>query len=208
MLVLDSLTLRYGEKTVLEGVSFEFLTGGITGIVGASGIGKSTLLHAVAGLKSPDSGKIHSSHDRISYIFQEPRLFPWMTALENITAVGANEETAKRLLAALFEDADEVAQKFPHELSGGMKQRISIARALAYEPTLLLLDEPFRGLDAEAKEKAVRLILDEIKKTHGRTALLVTHDEADLALCDRIVRMEGAPVSRLILEKSGSGKNE
>lgn len=208
MLVLDSLTLRYGEKTVLESVSFEFLTDGITGIVGASGIGKSTLLHAAAGLKSPDGGKIHSSHDRISYIFQEPRLFPWMTALENITAVGANEETAKRLLAELFDDADEVAQKFPHELSGGMKQRISIARALAYEPTLLLLDEPFRGLDAEAKEKAVRLILSERKKTHGRTALLVTHDEADLALCDRIVRMEGSPVSRLILEKSGSGKNE
>ncbi len=207
MLLLDSLTLRYGETTVLEDLSFEFPTG-IVGIVGASGIGKSTLLHAVAGLKSPDGGKIHSSHDRVSYLFQEPRLFPWMTALENITAVGASEERAKALLSELFEDADEVATKFPHELSGGMKQRVSIARALAFEPTLLLLDEPFRGLDAEAKAKATKLILYELNGTYGKTALLVTHDEADLALCQTVVRMDGAPVTTLRLEKSGKAKNE
>ena len=205
MPILENLTLRYGKQTVLDAVSFEFRTGSITGIVGASGIGKSSLLHAIAGLKSADGGKIICPNERIAYIFQEPRLFPWMTALENITAVGADEATAMHYLGALFEDADEVKDKLPHELSGGMKQRVSIARALAYAPDLLLLDEPFRGLDAETKEIVTRLILD---KTKGKTLLLVTHDEADLALCDEIVRMEGSPVSRLVLEKSGNAENE
>ena len=205
MPILENLTLRYGKQTVLDAVSFEFRTGSITGIVGASGIGKSTLLHAIAGLKSADGGKIIRPNGRIAYIFQEPRLFPWMTALENITAVGADEATAMHYLGALFEDADEVKDKLPHELSGGMKPRVSIARALAYAPDLLLLDEPFRGLDAETKETVTRLILD---KTKGKTLLLVTHDEADLALCDEIVRMEGSPVSRLVLEKSGNTENE
>ncbi|MBO5938107.1 MAG: ABC transporter ATP-binding protein [Clostridia bacterium] len=205
MLTLEHITLRYGKQTVLDGVSFEFLTGGITGIVGASGIGKSSLLHAIAGLTTISDGKIRSSHERLSYIFQEPRLFPWMTALENITTVGANEETAMRYLRILFDDAEEVAKKHPHELSGGMKQRISIARALAYAPDLLLLDEPFRGLDTEAKEIAARLILEETK---GKTLLFVTHEQADLALCDEIVRMEGTPVFRLMLEKSGRAENE
>lgn len=205
MLTLDHLTLRYGKKTVLEGVSFEFLTGSVTGIVGASGIGKSSLLHAIAGLKAPSGGKILSSHERISYIFQEPRLFPWMTALENITTVGANEETARHFLDLLFEDAKEVAEKYPNELSGGMKQRISIARALAFSPDLLLLDEPFRGLDTETKEKTAQLIL---RKTKGKTLLFVTHDESDLTLCQEIVRMDGSPISQLILEKSGRGENE
>lgn len=204
MLKLEHLTLRYGKQTVLDDITFEFCTG-ITGIVGASGIGKSTLLHAIAGLKAADDGKILSSHERISYIFQEPRLFPWMTALENITTVGVDKDTALRYLRILFDDADEVASKYPHELSGGMKQRISIARALSYAPDLLLLDEPFRGLDAETKEKVSALILEETK---GKTLLFVTHDEADLALCDEIVRMDGSPVSQLILEKSGNVETE
>ena len=205
MLKLEHLTLRYGKQTVLDDLTFEFCTGKITAIVGASGIGKSTLLHAIAGLKAANEGKILSSHERISYIFQEPRLFPWMTALENITTVGADKEVAMRYLRILFDDADEVASKYPHELSGGMKQRISIARALSFTPDLLLLDEPFRGLDAETKEKVSALILEETK---GKTLLFVTHDEADLALCDEIVRMDGAPVSRMILEKSGNVETE
>lgn len=205
MLTLEQLTLSYGKQTVLDGISFDFLAGGITGIVGASGIGKSSLLHAIAGLKEIRGGKIRSSHERLAYIFQEPRLFPWMTALENITAVGADEDTAMRYLRILFDEADEVAKKHPNELSGGMKQRISIARALAYAPDLLLLDEPFRGLDAEAKATAAELILTETK---GKTLLFVTHDEADLALCDEIVRMEGSPVSHLVLEKSGRAEIE
>ena len=200
MLTLEKLTLRYKKQTVLDGVSFEFSEQCTTGIVGASGIGKSTLLHAIAGLKQCDGGKILSSHDRISYVFQEPRLFPWMTALENVTSVGADEATAMRYLHALFEDAEEVAKKYPSELSGGMKQRISVARALAYDPDLLLMDEPFRGLDTETKSVVQALIFEELR---DKTILLVTHDEADLSLCDEIIRLQGNPVSTLILEKSG-----
>lgn len=205
MLTLEHLTLHYGKQTVFDGVSFSFAEQGTTGIVGASGIGKSTLLHAIAGLKKCDGGKILSSHRRISYIFQEPRLFPWMTALENITTVGATQERAMELLSLLFEDAEEVAKKYPNELSGGMKQRISVARALAFSPDLLLLDEPFRGLDAETKATVQQLIFREM---HGKALLLVTHDEADLALCDEVVRLQGSPVSTLILEKSETRESE
>ena len=205
MLTLENLTLRYQKQTVLDIVSFTFTDGCATAIVGASGIGKSTLLHAVAGLKRCDGGKILSSHERVSYIFQEPRLFPWMTALENITTVGATKDAAMQLLSLLFEDADEVANKYPQELSGGMKQRISVARALAYKPDLLLLDEPFRGLDAETKASVTRMIFEQMQ---GKTMLLVTHDDADLSLCDEVVRLTGAPVSSLLLEKSGSRKHE
>ena len=204
MLTLENLTLRYQKQTVLDRVSFDFAEGCTTGIVGASGIGKSTLLHAIAGLKKCDGGKILSSHERISYIFQEPRLFPWMTALENITTVGADEATAMRYLHALFENAEEVAKKYPHELSGGMKQRISVARALAYAPDLLLLDEPFRGLDGETKTVVQRLLLNEMQE---KTMLLVTHDDADLSLCDKIIRLQGVPVTELVLEKSGRREN-
>ena len=205
MLTLEHLTLRYEKQTIFDGVNFDFSEGCTTGIVGASGIGKSTLLHAIAGLKKCDGGKILSSHERISYIFQEPRLFPWMTALENITVVGAEEATAMRYLHVLFEDAEEVAKKYPNELSGGMKQRVSVARALAYAPDLLLLDEPYRGLDAETKTVVQRLIFNEMQ---GKTMLLVTHDDADLSFCDEIVRLQGTPVSALLLEKSGSRENE
>lgn len=205
MLTLENLTLRYKKQTVLDSVSFAFAEGCATAIVGASGIGKSTLLHAVAGLKKCDGGQILSSHERVSYIFQEPRLFPWMTALENITTVGATKDAAMQLLALLFEDADEVASKYPQELSGGMKQRISVARALAYKPDLLLLDEPFRGLDAETKASVTRLIFEQMQ---GKTMLLVTHDDADLSLCDQVVRLTGSPVSSLLLEKSGSREDE
>ena len=119
--------------------------------------------------------------------------------------VGAEKSLAEHYLHALFEDADEVAKKYPHELSGGMKQRISVARALAYAPDLLLLDEPFRGLDAETKTVVQRLIFNEMQ---GKTMLLVTHDDDDLSFCEEIVRMQGSPVSEILLEKSGSRKNE
>ena len=174
------------------------------GIVGTSGIGKTTLLQAIAGLKAPHAGKILSSYKKIAYIFQEPRLFPWMTALENITSVGADEETARQYLRALF-GSDEVAKKYPSELSGGMKQRVSIARALAYKPDLLLLDEPFRGLDAETKAETARLLFHQMK---GKTLLLVTHDADDLAFCHAVVRMEGTPHVRLVLEKEGRAETE
>ena len=196
MLKLENLTVEYQKNKILENVSVSFVDGTITAITGRSGIGKTTLLRVLCGLKKPSDGKVLSSYNRPAYIFQEPRLFPWMTALENVLAVCNDEEKARHYLSRLLPDEGALL-KYPHELSGGMKQRVSIARAIAYEPDLLLMDEPFRGLDPETKEETVRLVLDSIRR---KTVLTVTHDEEDL-VCDFVLRMENTPASHLILEK-------
>lgn len=197
MLKLENLTVEYQKNKILENVSVSFVDGTITAITGRSGIGKTTLLRVLCGLKKPSDGKVLSSYNRPAYIFQEPRLFPWMTALENVLAVCNDEEKARHYLSRLLPDEGALL-KYPHELSGGMKQRVSIARAIAYEPDLLLMDEPFRGLDPETKEETVRLVLDSIRR---KTVLTVTHDEEDLVWCDFVLRMENTPASHLILEK-------
>ena len=204
MLKLEDLTLRYGKNTVLSHLNHTFEDGRVNAILGASGIGKTTLLHLLANLSRPSEGVIVSTHQKPAYVFQEPRLFPWMTALENVTAVCPNRARALSLLASLFPDTD-VQNLYPHELSGGMKQRISLARALAYDADLVLMDEPFRGLDQETKRAVCDLVFKELK---GKTVILVTHDEEDLAYCDTVLRMVGTPVTRLKTEKSGTFGNE
>lgn len=207
MIKLENLTVRYREQTVLQDLCADLPEGKVIAITGASGIGKSTFLHILAGLLRPNSGKVVLRAKRIAYIFQEPRLFPWMTALENVSCVGADEQKAKELLERLLPDT-EAAQKYPAELSGGMKQRVSIARALAYDPDLLLLDEPFKGLDSETRESTANFLFEQMK---GRTVLMVTHDAEDLRYCDVILSMEQSPVTQLTdktkahkMEKSGT----
>ncbi|MBQ9086183.1 MAG: ATP-binding cassette domain-containing protein [Clostridia bacterium] len=199
MLNIEHLTLRYQKKTVLSDLSYSFAEGKITAILGASGIGKTTLLHVISGLLTPSEGRIQSSYERCAYLFQEPRLFPWMTALENVSAVCPDKAKALYFLGRLFPDSD-ISALYPHELSGGMKQRVSIARALAYAPDLVLMDEPFRGLDAETRLATSDLVFQTLRE---KTVLLVTHDEADLDYCDCVLHMVGSPVTGLESEKSG-----
>ena len=201
MLTLDHVDFSYGDTPILKDVTHTFLEGGITAITGASGIGKTTLLYLLAGLKQPTKGTCVNDHARISAIFQEPRIFPWMTALDNIKAVCRDDARARSYLQILFPDDASVAEKYPAELSGGMKQRISIARALAYNPDLLLLDEPFRGLDATAKEIALQTILREMR---GKTCILITHDHEDLVYADEHLYMDGTPDFTLRSVKLGS----
>ena len=198
MLTIENLSVSYKGTPVLKNLNACFSDGITTGLVGASGAGKTTLLRVIGGLLAPDEGHVISSYNRIAYVFQEPRLFPWMTALENVSAVCDNKKLAKEYLKGLQLHSDSLS-KFPHELSGGMKQRVSLARALAYEPDLLLLDEPFKGLDSETKREAMRFLFEHMQ---GKTVLMVTHDSDDLPFCHQILRFEGAPVSELILEKS------
>lgn len=193
MLRIENLTVKFEKETVLDDLSFSFPEGASLAIVGPSGVGKTTLLNALCGLKKPSSGSVLSDYRRVAYVFQEPRLFPWMTALENVETVTEDKARARELLEALLPDA---AEKYPHELSGGMKQRVSIARALAYEPDLLLLDEPFRGLDPETRDRTARFLFETMT---GKTVLMVTHDEEDLSHCAAILRLSDKGLS---LEKS------
>lgn len=196
MLAIEDLSFRYGKETVLEGLSFVFPEESITGLTGASGVGKTTLLHLLCGLKKPSGGRVNNTL-KTAVIFQEPRLFPWLTAYENVLAVCHDKEKAERALSLLF-PGETVGGKYPDELSGGMKQRVSIARALAYEPELLILDEPFKGLDAETKRRTIHTVFH---RRPGTTFLLVSHEAEDLALCDSVLRLSGKPADRLELEK-------
>ncbi len=191
MITLKNLTVKYQKQTVIKNLNFTFENGKIYGITGASGIGKTTLINAISGLV-PSRGEIISDEQKYAYIFQDSRLFPWLTALQNVECVCKDTQRASYFLGLLLPDGME---KYPHELSGGMKQRVSIARALAYDAPLMLLDEPFKGLDIETKQQTVDIVL---KQLEGRTAILVSHDESELALCDEVYKAEDSPITHLI----------
>ncbi len=204
MLKIENLTFKYDDKTIIDGLSYTFSDGIVTAITGASGSGKTTLLYLLCGLKNAQNGKIYNDHKKTATVFQEHRLFPWMTAIENITVTGTDISRAKELLKLLFPN-EEVDGKYPDELSGGMKQRIAIARALAYEPDFLLLDEPFKGLDKETKAIVADVVFSEMKH---KTCILITHDEDDLVYCQEHLSISGNPISRFKLVKSSSMKTE
>ena len=175
MLKIENLTKKFEKKTVLNNFSMTCPQKGVVAIMGASGIGKTTLLNIIAGIEKPDSGKIISSFKKISYKFQEPRLLEWLTAAENISAVMPESEFDVEKYLYLVELADS-ANKFPSELSGGMQQRVALARALAYGGDLLLLDEPFSAVDHNTKQILIDAIL---KYAQNYAVILVTHDISD-----------------------------
>ena len=202
MIKLKNVSVSYDGQSVIKNLSFTFEDGRIYAIAGASGIGKTTLLGAIAGLVPLSGGSIDSTHKKMSYIFQDARLFPWMSALENVKCVCDDEQKARRYLELLLPDS---ADKYPHELSGGMKQRVSIARALAYEADLVLLDEPFKGLDDASKDNTINVVLEALQ---GKTAILISHDKNELNLASDLYVMESSPVSALTKVKSGTPYSE
>ena len=182
MLKIESLTKSFGDKTVLRDLSISVAETGIVAIMGSSGIGKTTLLNIIAGLEAADSGAVSHTFEKISYKFQEPRLFDWLTAAENVVIVLDQSTAGARARELLCEVglADSLG-KYPSELSGGMQQRVALARAIAYGGDLLLLDEPFSTVDEETKKQLIALI-----KRYGEThaVILVTHDRAEAEALD------------------------
>ncbi len=182
MLKIESLSFSYGEKAVIKNLDLALPDHGLFALMGPSGCGKTTLLYLISGLSKPLGGKIERGSDKIAYAFQEPRLLPQKSALENVNFVlsrnGKNSGKAIELLAAL--GLEKEADRLPRELSGGMKQRVSIARALAYGGDITLLDEPFNGLDEAIKAKTAELL----KKTaESSLVVIITHSTEDAALC-------------------------
>ena len=173
MLKVSNLSFSFDDKEkLLSEFSLTAQNGERICVMGASGEGKTTLLKLIAGLLSPKSGKIEAE-GKIGMVFQSDVLFPWQTALENVKSV-CDEETAKRWLCAF--GLEEALDKKPAQLSGGMCRRVAIARAVAFEPDILLLDEPFKGLDEERKESIMTLIKEHFS---DRLVIFTTHDSRE-----------------------------
>jgi len=182
-------------KTVLQDVDLTLSQGGFHVILGRSGCGKSTLLRLIAGLETPDHGRIDLTGDKVGVVFQEPRLMPWLSVEENVGFLikgrVATDELAARVAAMLRTvGLARVARAWPDQLSGGMAQRVAIARALVSRPGLLLMDEPFGALDAFTR-KQMQDELVQIWRETGTTIVFVTHDiEEALRLGQSILVLE------------------
>ena len=176
------VTKKFADDTVVEDFSLRLKKDSPTVIMGESGGGKTTLLRIAAGLDAADSGSFDTEGENIAYMFQEDRLLPWKTALDNIRAVLPKEYhcLAEKYISLVGLDIETDGKKFPTELSGGMRQRVSFARFLAYieatSATLLLLDEPFSALDDATTEKMADLLR---KAAQNKYLLVVSHDKAD-----------------------------
>jgi sulfonate transport system ATP-binding protein len=183
----------------LDQVSLEVAPGEFACLIGASGCGKSTLLSLVAGLEQPTAGEVSVSGARMALMFQEPALFPWLTAAGNVElalrAIGAGRAERKQRAAELLEvvHLGGFGGKRPHELSGGMRQRVALARALAQDADVLLMDEPFGALDAMTRD-LLHDELDRICAERQLTVLFVTHNVREaVRLGDRVVVLSSRP---------------
>ena len=177
MITVKNLNKTFDSKKVLDNISTVIPDSGIFAVSGASGSGKTTFMRILAGLETPDSGTIDGLRDKkISVMFQEDRLLPWYSALENVAAV-CDKDIAKNWLQKV--ELAHAADKKPDELSGGMCRRVSLARALAFDGDILFLDEPFKGLDIELRERMAELIKDFAKT---KPVILITHDRWEAAL--------------------------
>jgi NitT/TauT family transport system ATP-binding protein len=201
-LVIDQVAKTFGETVALEPLSFRVEAGEFVVVIGPSGCGKSTLLHIIAGLLPPTGGQVwleNAREARFGVVFQEPGLFPWRTLLDNVAfgleeAGVAKAERVQKVKAILeLVGLSGFEKSYPHQLSGGMKQRAAIARAMVINPPVLLMDEPFSALDAQTR-RLLQLELARIHQESGKTTLFITHalDEAVL-LADRIVVLSARP---------------
>jgi NitT/TauT family transport system ATP-binding protein len=188
-----------GELKVLADISLTVQAGEIIALIGPSGCGKTTLLNIISGIAAPDRGTLRQSPSlRLAYVFQEPRLLPWKTVEGNIRFVQDNflaAQEGKEVREKLLQKTGLLAYKdsYPAQLSGGMKQRLELVRALAIKPQLLLMDEPFKSLDLALKFDLQRLLLTEHEQ-EGFALLFTTHDPDEaVMLADRVVVLSDKP---------------
>lgn len=202
LIQVKNVVKSYGQEKVIKRSSFELFKGEVLVVMGSSGAGKSTLLNLITQLEAVDEGEIIYSnmifegvHVPFPFVFQSTEsLLPWKTVFENITlvnpSVGALE--IEEILKVIGLDAHK--NKKPGALSGGMKQRLALARAIVCRSKILILDEPFSGLDEVMREKLQCFVL-ELKKIYDLTIILVTHDRDEAAkMGSRVIDVEGKPI--------------
>ena len=179
--VFEGLSKAYGENRVLRGIDFTLEEGSVTCLMAPSGSGKTTLFRVLLGLEAADSGRVRGVvTGRISMMFQEDRLCPTLTPVENVALVLGRDASRGGLRTMLEEILPAECLDQPAlELSGGMRRRVSLARAVAFPSDLVVLDEPFTGLDAATKRRVIEFIL---RHREGRTLLVATHGEEDVEL--------------------------
>lgn len=207
---IRNLVVRLGDQTVLSGLSLDVAPGEIVALLGASGCGKSTLLRAIARLVSPSAGEVTFSKPNrragdLAFVFQDATLLPWRTVAENVVLPlqlgnrgrdGSQAAVQSALAAVGLAERDYA--KFPRELSGGMRMRTSIARALVTDPSILLLDEPFAALDDILRNRLNDLLL-ELWQERQRTILFVTHNIAEaIYLSHRIAIFGSGKIAEII----------
>jgi NitT/TauT family transport system ATP-binding protein len=205
-LLFDQVTKSFGDLNVIKQFDTTIETGEIVALVGPSGCGKSTLLHMVAGLQSPSSGTLTANGQSVAspspertLVFQEHALYPWMTLLENVALAlefqnqpkqTARDEAGKWLGRVKLTGFEEY---YPHQVSGGMRQRCALARAFIARPQVLLLDEPFGALDALTR-MTLQSVLKDLIEEERPTVVLVTHDvDEALYLADRVLVFSNRP---------------
>jgi NitT/TauT family transport system ATP-binding protein len=175
----------YG-RMVLNEISFTIEKNEIVGLVGRSGAGKSTILRMISGLTQPDSGNVNVESKKIGYIFQEPNLIPWRTALGNLyftlRAMGLDKRTYRDIAMSWLDKMElrGFEQYYPCQLSGGMRQRVAIARAFSIDPDILLMDEPFSALDPGLKG-VMHSLMKEVLSERPTTVLYVSHNPNEVA---------------------------
>ncbi|KQW96781.1 sulfate ABC transporter ATP-binding protein [Massilia sp. Root418] len=216
-IAVKNINKRFGEFTALNNVSLDFPTGELTALLGPSGCGKTTLLRCIAGLEHPDSGQVlldgkdasdrHVRERQVGFVFQHYALFKHMTVFENVAfglrvksrAERPSEAQIKKKVMELLGlvQLDWLADRYPPQLSGGQRQRIALARALAVEPRVLLLDEPFGALDAKVR-KELRRWLRRLHDELHVTSIFVTHDQEEaLEVADQVVLMNKGNVEQI-----------
>jgi len=212
-----NLHKTFGNFTALNNVSLDFPTGELVALLGPSGCGKTTLLRIIAGLENPDNGSVlfhgedatdvHVRERNVGFVFQHYALFRHMTVFDNVAfglsvrpkETRPSKEEIKRRVHELLElvQLDWLADRYPHQLSGGQRQRIALARALAVEPKVLLLDEPFGALDAKVR-KDLRRWLRRLHDELHITSIFVTHDQEEaMEVADRIVVLNKGKIEQI-----------